>query len=82
MLAKLTVKNQLTLPKAVTNAIGPVEYFDVEARDGQIILTPMRMQRSDAVRTKLAALNIQESDIAAAVTWARKSGGRSKQSAK
>ncbi len=82
MLAKLTVKNQLTLPKAVTNAIGPVEYFDVEARDGQIILTPMRMQRSDAVRTKLAALNIQESDIAAAVTWARKSAGQSKKSGK
>ena len=28
MLAKVTSKNQLTLPKSVTNAIGPVEYFD------------------------------------------------------
>ena len=82
MLAKLTVKNQLTLPKAITNAVGPAEYFDVVARDGQIVLTPMRMQRSDAVRTKLAALNIQESDIATAVTWARKTVGQSKKPGK
>ncbi len=26
MLAKLTAKNQITLPKSVTQAIGPVEY--------------------------------------------------------
>ena len=50
MLTKLTAKNQLTLPKAVTNAIGPAEYFEVEARDGQIILTPVRIHRAYAVR--------------------------------
>lgn len=53
MLARMTAKNQLTLPKAITNAFGPVEYFDVKAEDGQIILTPVRIQRADAVRTKL-----------------------------
>jgi hypothetical protein len=73
MLAKLTVKNQLTLPKAATQAVGPAEYFDVETRNGQIILTPMRIQRADAVRTKLAELDLDEQDIANAVTWARKS---------
>ena len=71
MLAKLTAKNQLTLPKAVTNAIGPAEYFDVETRDGQIILTPVRIQRADAVRAKLAELGLQEKDIADAVSGAR-----------
>ncbi|MBA3456038.1 MAG: AbrB/MazE/SpoVT family DNA-binding domain-containing protein, partial [Deltaproteobacteria bacterium] len=54
MLAKLTIKNQLTLPKAVTQAVGPAEYFEVEARAGQIVLTPVRIQRADAVRAKLA----------------------------
>jgi hypothetical protein len=54
VLAKITVKNPLTLPKAITNAIGPVEYFDVQARDGQIVLTPVRIQRADAVRAKAA----------------------------
>jgi len=72
MLAKLTAKNQLTLPKAVTNAVGPAEYFDVEARDGQIILTPVRIQRADAVRAKLAELDLQEKDISDAVAWARR----------
>jgi hypothetical protein len=72
MLAKLTAKNQLTLPKAITNAIGPVEYFDVEAREGQIVLTPVRIQRADAVRVKLAALDIRDREVADAVNWARK----------
>ena len=71
MLAKITSKNQLTLPKSITQAVGATEYFDVEARAGQIILTPVRIQRGDAVRAKLAELNLQESDIVAAVTWAR-----------
>jgi hypothetical protein len=72
MLAKLTSKNQLTLPKSVTASIGPTEYFDVVAREGQIILTPVRIQRGDAVRAKLAELDLGEADVAAAVAWARK----------
>jgi len=72
MLAKMTAKNQLTLPKSVTSAVGPTEYFDVQARDGQIILTPVRIQRADAVRAKLAELELNQQDIAGAVAWARK----------
>ena len=71
MLAKMTAKNQITLPKSITTAVGPAEYFDVEARNGQIVLTPVRIQRGDAVRAKLAELDLQEQDIADAVTWAR-----------
>lgn len=76
MLAKLTSKNQLTLPRAVTEAIGPTEYFEVEAVNGQIILTPVRIQRGDAVRAKLAELQINESDVADAVAWARNATAR------
>jgi bifunctional DNA-binding transcriptional regulator/antitoxin component of YhaV-PrlF toxin-antitoxin module len=72
MLAKVTSKNQLTLPKSVCEEVGPVEYFEVEAKDGQIILTPVRIQRAGAVRAKLAALELSDQDIADAVTWARK----------
>jgi len=71
MLAKITSKNQLTLPKSVTQAVGATEYFDVEARAGQIILTPVRIQRGDAVRAKLAELDLTDDDMAAAVAWAR-----------
>ena len=72
MLAKITSKNQLTLPKSVTAAVGPAEYFDVVTRDGQIILTPVRIQRADAVRAKLAELGVTEQDVADAVQFARR----------
>jgi translation initiation factor IF-1 len=72
MLAKITAKNQLTLPKSITESLGPVEYFDVEERSGQIVLTPVRIQRGDAVRAKLAELDLSEADIALAVAWSRK----------
>jgi hypothetical protein len=74
MLAKLTAKNQLTLPKSVTSAVGATEYFDVQVVNGQIVLTPVRLQRGDAIRAKLAELNLTEQDIADAVAWARRSG--------
>ena len=72
MLAKVTSKNQLTLPKAITAAVGEAEYYDVEVREGQIVLTPVRIQRGDAVRAKLAALKLTEADVAKAVAWARR----------
>ena len=75
MLAKLSSKNQLTLPKAATQAVGPADYFDVQTRDGQIVLTPVRIQRGDAVRAKLAELELTEADIAEAVAWARSAPG-------
>jgi hypothetical protein len=71
MLAKMTSKNQLTLPKSVVQSVGATEYFDVEVRSGQIVLTPVRIQRGDAVRAKLAALGLTETDVADAVRWAR-----------
>lgn len=72
MLAKLTSKNQLTLPKAATLAVGPAEYFDVEVRDGAIVLTPVRIQRGDAVRARLAELDLSTADIDAAMDWVRR----------
>jgi hypothetical protein len=71
MLAKLTSKNQLTLPKAVVTAVGAAEYFEVEVHQGQIVLTPVRIQRGDAVRAKLAALGLTDADVGDAVRWAR-----------
>lgn len=71
MLAKMTSKNQLTLPKSVTAQVGAHEYFEIEVRSGQIVLTPVRIQRGDAIRAKLAELGLTEDDIADAVDWAR-----------
>ena len=73
MLAKLTSRNRITLPTGVFNVIGQPEYFDVQTKNGQIILTPVRIQRADAVRVKLAELGLTEEDIAHAVVSTRKS---------
>ena len=72
MLAKLTAKNQLTLPKAVLASCPGTEYFEVTEDNGRIVLTPVRLNRADAVRAKLADLGIAESDVAKAVAWSRK----------
>lgn len=71
MLAKLTSKNQLTLPKSVLDKVPDSTYFEVEAEGGRIVLTPVRISRIDAVREKLAQLGITENDIEDAVQWAR-----------
>ncbi len=81
VIAKLTSKNQLTLPKSVTEAIGPVEYFEVENKAGQIILTPVRIQRGDALRAKLAELKIDVKTIESAVDWAGEPAPRKARSA-
>ncbi len=72
MLAKLTSKNQLTLPKAVVGGLQGYEYFDVTREAGRIVLTPVRLTRVEAVRAKLAELGVDEDDVAKAVAWARR----------
>ena len=71
MLAKMTSKNQITLPKAVVAKVPAAEYFEVEAVGDRIVLTPIRVSRADGVRAKLAELDITEADVADAVSWAR-----------
>ena len=63
MLAKMTSKNQLTLPRSVTDQVGATEYFDVAVHDGQIVLTPVRIQRRE--------LGLTDADVRNAVDWAR-----------
>ena len=71
MLAKLTSKNQLTLPRAVTADVEATEYFDVTTENGRIVLTPVRVNRADGVRAKLAELGLSETDVTGAVAWVR-----------
>ena len=73
MLAKITSKNQLTLPKSIVTSIPKTDYFEVEVENGRIMLTPVRMQQADAVRAKLEALGINDQDVLDAIQWARKS---------
>ncbi|MFA6922470.1 MAG: AbrB/MazE/SpoVT family DNA-binding domain-containing protein [Gallionella sp.] len=73
MLAKLTSKNQLTLPKAIVMSLGKADYYDVEVENGRIMLTPVRIQNADAVRAKLETLSINSQDVSDAIQWARES---------
>ena len=71
MLAKKTVKNQLTLPKAVVANFPDVEYFEVSSDGDSIVLRPFRRSQADAVRDQLEKLGITEQDVEGAVNWAR-----------
>jgi hypothetical protein len=71
VLAKMTVKNQLTLPKAVATRFIGVEYFDVSTDGTSIILRPLQRSRADEVRQQLSRLGIEEQDVVEAVKWAR-----------
>ena len=73
MLAKITVKNQLTLPKAVVTRFSGVEYFDVSTDGENILLRPLRRSRADEVRARLTELGLDQQDVADAVDWARES---------
>jgi bifunctional DNA-binding transcriptional regulator/antitoxin component of YhaV-PrlF toxin-antitoxin module len=72
MLAKLTSKNQITLPKAVASKFPGTEYFAVREVDGEIILKPVRMHSLEPVWRKIESLGITDKDVADAVRWARR----------
>jgi hypothetical protein len=73
MLAKLTVKNQLTLPKAVATRFAGVEYFEVSTDGTSITLRPFQRSRIEEVWAHLEKLGITEQDVNDAVAWARQS---------
>jgi len=72
VIAKMTSKNQLTLPKAVVESLGTPEYFEIETRSGQLILTPVQLQRTDALRERIREMGVTEQDVKDAVAWARR----------
>ncbi len=74
MLAKLTSKNQITIPKAIMKLLPQADYFDVELRDGVVTMRPAQISTkgTEAIRAKLSRLGLTEESVAKAVRWARK----------
>lgn len=72
MLAKLTSKNQLTLPKAVIGQFPGALYFEVRAEKGRIVLVPARVTSLEGVWRKIESLGITEKDVESSVQWARR----------
>lgn len=73
VLAKKTVKNQLTLPKKIVEKFPATDYFDVRVENGSIVLRPVRPEGVEEVRERLARLGITEKDVQSAIAWARRS---------
>ncbi|HEY1659795.1 MAG TPA: hypothetical protein VGG14_15685 [Candidatus Sulfotelmatobacter sp.] len=78
MLAKKTIKNQITLPKNVIMRFKGVDYFDVNTDGECITLHPLQPSRATEVRSKLAEVGITENDVAAAISWARETTRKKK----
>ena len=73
MLAKLTSKNQITIPKDILSKIPKVDYFKVELHEGNILLKPVKVLETNLgdIRKKMEDLGISEDFVAEAVQWAR-----------
>jgi hypothetical protein len=73
MLAKLTAKNQITIPKDIISQLPDVEYFDVTLKNGAVVLKPVKVYETDLddIRSKMKKLGISEKSVSDAVRWAR-----------
>jgi hypothetical protein len=75
MLAKKTVKNQITLPKSIIDRLPKTDYFEVSLRGEEILLRPVVIEskgkKLDRIRKKIKALGLTEKDVDAAIRWAR-----------
>jgi bifunctional DNA-binding transcriptional regulator/antitoxin component of YhaV-PrlF toxin-antitoxin module len=73
MLAKMTSKHQITIPKKIIEQLPDVEYFEVEFRDGVVMLKPLRVYGTDLkqIRAKMKKLGLQENTVKEAIEWAR-----------
>jgi hypothetical protein len=71
MLAKKTLKNQLTLPKEIVDLFPDTDSFDVQVENGRIILKPIQPDRLEQVQKKITQLGITEGDVRDAIAWAR-----------
>jgi len=75
MLAKVTTKNQITLPRDIVKEFKGIEYFDAVVQDGRIVLEPVRIRPVSAdlagIRKKMERLGVTEADVAEAIQWSR-----------
>jgi bifunctional DNA-binding transcriptional regulator/antitoxin component of YhaV-PrlF toxin-antitoxin module len=73
MLAKMTSKNQITIPKKIVEQIPETKYFEVELKDGLVVLKPLRLYETDLdnIRSKIKGLGLKPDSVREALKWAR-----------
>ena len=74
MLAKLTSKNQITIPKKIIEKFPDTRHFNVDIQNGAIELPPLVTYDTDLsrIRSKMEQLGITGDTVAEALAWARK----------
>ncbi len=73
MLAKLTTKNQITIPKQIIDQIPKTRYFDVKLNGETVVMKPLTIYDTDLeqVRSKIRKLGLKPDCVAEAIKWAR-----------
>jgi hypothetical protein len=73
MLAKITSKNQITIPKNIMSQLPRVTHFDLTLKEGVVEMRPVITYATDldAIREKVAKLGISDDSVQEAVRWAR-----------
>jgi len=73
MFAKMTSKNQITIPKKIVEQLPDVEYFEVELKDGVVMLRPLKVYDTslEMIRAKVKKLRLHENSVKEAIKWAR-----------
>ena len=73
MLAKLTSKNQLTIPKKIIEKLPDTKYFDVEIDGNFIVLKPLTLYDTNLtkIKEKMKALGLTQDCVSEAISWAR-----------
>ena len=73
MLAKITSKNQITIPKKIIDKLPHVKHFDIKIEDGVVILKPIKIFDTDLgqIRKKVKKLGLRENSVAEAMAWAK-----------
>ena len=74
MLTKKTMKNQVTIPKALIEQLPPTEYFDAEVVGGALVLRPVQvvpLADIGQVRGRLKRGRVRPDEVQHAVRWAR-----------
>ncbi|MBW2341394.1 MAG: AbrB/MazE/SpoVT family DNA-binding domain-containing protein [Deltaproteobacteria bacterium] len=73
MLGRMTSKNQITIPKKIIEKIPDVKHFEIEFKDGVVMLKPVRIfdMSLDQIRSKMKKLGLKEDSVAEAIQWAR-----------
>jgi bifunctional DNA-binding transcriptional regulator/antitoxin component of YhaV-PrlF toxin-antitoxin module len=73
MLAKITSKNQITIPKKIMDQIPDTSYFEVEFIDGAVVLKPLKTYSTslEKIRVKIKTLDLKPDCVREAIKWAR-----------